>query len=64
MIGERGKNGGIDEEKEKEVVSRATATYSWQLKIGGLGSRDSKKLLHCGSRTLEIKDKRKYRKFE
>ena len=31
------KNGGVEEEKEKKkkkVVPRATATHSWQLKIG------------------------------
>ena len=64
MIGQRGKNGGIEEEKEKKVVPRAIATYGWELKIGRLGSKDSKKSLHNASRALEIKDQRKYRKFD
>ena len=58
------KNGGVEEEKEKKVVPRATATHSWQLKIGGLGLRDSGKSSNSGSRTLEFKDQRKYRKFD
>ena len=43
--GKRKRNGRIDEEKEKKKkkeVPRATTTYSWKLKIGALGSRDSK----------------------
>ena len=46
------------------MVPRATATHSWQLKIGGLGLRCSGKSSNSGSRTLEVKDQRKYRKFD
>ena len=55
------KNRGIEEEKR---VPRAIATDGRQLKIRGLGSRNSEKSLHSGSRTLEIIDQGKYRKFD
>ena len=52
----KNKEQGIEEEKR---VPRAIATDGRQLKIRGLGSRNSEKSLHSSARTLEIKDQRK-----